>query len=64
MDSAANRKGATWKVQIAAALKQHTQAPNGWIAEQLHMGSGAAVSQYVARARRIPPGPKGLARFN
>lgn len=28
------------------------QASNGWIAEQLHMGSGAAVSQYVAVARK------------
>ncbi len=63
-DITADRKGAAWKVQIATALKQHTQAPNSWIAVQLHMGSGAAVSQYVARARKSSTGTNGPTDFN
>jgi putative transposase len=58
--AAAARKSAPWKVAIAAELKRRTQATNRWIAEQLHMGSAVAVSQYVGRARRatVVPAPE------
>ena len=47
-----DRKSAGWKVRVADELKRTTQAPNGWIAERLNMGSGTAVSQYVGQWRR------------
>jgi len=46
------RKSAPWKVAVATHLKQTTQASNGWLAEQLHMGSAVAVSQYVGQLHR------------
>lgn len=46
------RKSAPWKVAVAAFLKQATQAGNGWLAEQLHMGGAVSVSQYVGQLRR------------
>jgi REP element-mobilizing transposase RayT len=55
--AASARKSAPWKVAIAAELKRRTQATNRWIAEQLHMGSAVAVSQYVGRARRAATPP-------
>jgi len=48
----ADRKSAAWKVRLADELKRTTQASNGWVAQQLNMGSGAAVSQYVGQRRR------------
>lgn len=47
-----DRKSAGWKIGVADELKRSTQAPNGWIAERLNMGSGTAVSQYVGQRRR------------
>ena len=47
-----DRKSAEWKIVVADEIKRTTQAPNGWIAEHLNMGSGAAVSQYVGQWRR------------
>jgi putative transposase len=52
-----DRKSAPWKVALAAELKRETQVPNRWLAEQLHMGSGTAVSHYVSRWRRISTTP-------
>jgi hypothetical protein len=48
------------KTSEAAAAARRTQATNRWIAEQLHMGSAVAVSQYVGRARRatVVPAPE------
>jgi putative transposase len=51
-EAAGERKSARWKVEIAGELKRTTQATNGWIAQQLNMGSGVAVSQYVGALRR------------
>ncbi len=45
------RKSVPWKVAAAAFLKQTTQASNGWLAEQLHMGRAVSVSQYVGQLR-------------
>ena len=47
-------KSASWKIAIAAYLKQTTQAPNRWIAERLSMGTPVSVSQLVGQARRRP----------
>ncbi len=47
-----DRKSAPWKIALAAELKRTTQAPNGWIAARLSMGSGQAVSHYVGQKRR------------
>ena len=51
------RKSAPWKVATAAYLKEHTQANNGWLATQLHMGSPVAVSHYVGTLHRQPSHP-------
>ena len=51
-DAQSDRKSAPWKIATAAHLKQTTQADNRWLAEQLHMGSPVAVSQYVSQLRR------------
>lgn len=51
-DLAGARKSATWKVALAAQLKQTTQARNAWLAEHLHMGRAEAVSSHVTKHRR------------
>jgi putative transposase len=51
-DTRPERKSAPWKVAIAACLKQKTQASNGWLCEQLHMGTPVGVSQLVGQLRR------------
>jgi REP element-mobilizing transposase RayT len=50
-EAAGERKGATWKVALAAEMRRKTSASNPWIAEALHMGSGNAVSQYLSRVK-------------
>ena len=47
-------KGAAWKVAVAAGMKQETDAPNGWLAERLKMGSATRVSQVVGAVARQP----------
>lgn len=37
------------KVKLAAALKQSTSVPNGWLAQRLQMGQPASASQFVRR---------------
>jgi len=51
-DNPADLKSADWKVAIAAHLKQKTQASNGWLCDQLHMGTPVGVSQMVGILRR------------
>lgn len=48
-DARADFYSASWKVAIAAALRQNTSASNRWIAEKLHMGAANSVSQYLSR---------------
>lgn len=50
-DPADTRKSAPWKVAVAWVMKQHTSVSNGWLAEQLGMGSGVYVSKHVGLAR-------------
>lgn len=47
----AERKGAPWKIALAAALRQTTSATNAWIADALHMGAPGSVSQYLSQLR-------------
>jgi putative transposase len=51
-DARADFYSASWKVAIAAALRQNTSASNRWIAEKLHMGAANSVSQYLSRMPR------------
>ncbi len=41
------RKSALWKLLIATWMHQQTNAPNQWLAENLHMGTPGTVSAYV-----------------
>ena len=50
-------KGAAWKIAVAAWMKQETDAPNGWLAERLKMGSATRVSQVVGAVARQPTSP-------
>jgi REP element-mobilizing transposase RayT len=45
-------KSAPWKVALAALLKRTTQASNGWLANNLNMGTPVAVSTHVGRLKR------------
>jgi REP element-mobilizing transposase RayT len=49
-------KSAAWKVAVAAHMKATTDVPNGWLAEQLGMGSPFYVSKHVGCLRRQPNG--------
>ncbi|MEO6002339.1 MAG: transposase [Opitutus sp.] len=63
VDIKTDRKAAPWKVTLAAALKQTTQANNRWLSEQLNMGTPVAVSTHVGRWRRsLGPQSEKLAR--
>jgi REP element-mobilizing transposase RayT len=50
-DIANDRKGAAWKIAIAAKLRSGTSASNRWISENLGMGSANAVSVYLSQLR-------------
>ncbi len=52
-------KSAPWKVAVAAFLKESTDVPNGWLADQLDMGSPVYVSKHVGLLRRSPNGEAG-----
>lgn len=56
-DVGRERKSASWKVALAAWLKQRSQAGNRWLCEHLHMGTPVAVSHHVGQARRQPRHP-------
>lgn len=49
---ASSAKSAAWKLAIAAHLKLHTQAPNRWLARQLHLGAPTAFSSNLSRHLR------------
>jgi len=51
-DALASPKSAGWKLAVAAWLKLHCQASNGWIARQLHLGCAASFSSNLTRYRR------------
>lgn len=46
---AKGRKSEDWKVAVAGVLKTRQFCRNGWIAEQLNMGTVYAVSRYVSQ---------------
>ena len=45
-------KGADWKLAMALRLRQETEAPVKWIAEQLGMGSPETVRSRLSKAKR------------
>jgi hypothetical protein len=51
-EKAAAAKAAPWKVAVAARMRQISDVPNAWLAEQLGMGSGFYVSKHIGRLRR------------
>jgi hypothetical protein len=56
-DARRHKKGAEWKVRIAAELKRTTSASNPWIACALHMGRPNSVSQHLSWLRAKPTQP-------
>jgi len=46
------RKSAPWKVRVALAMKETTDASNAWLASQLGMGSAVYLSKHVGLARK------------
>lgn len=46
------RKSAPWKVKLAQQMKACTDASNGWLAEQLEMGSATYLSKHVGLTQR------------
>jgi len=51
-DAAKDRKGADWKVALAAGLRESTTASNPWIARKLYMGNADSLSVYLSRRRK------------
>lgn len=51
-DSQDRRKSAPWKVKLAQQMKACTDASNGWLAEQLEMGSATYLSKHVGLTQR------------
>jgi putative transposase len=51
-NAARDRKSADWKLAVAAWLKAGTQASNGWLSQQLHLGAPAALSRNLTLFRR------------
>jgi REP element-mobilizing transposase RayT len=46
------RKSAPWKLAIAAWMKTHTQAGNGWLSKSLNLGAPKAFSHNLTHFRR------------
>jgi hypothetical protein len=53
--AATERKSAPWKLALAAWMKTRTQASNGWLTRQLHLGASAALSRNLTPAM-LPAG--------
>ena len=51
-ESQDHRKSAPWKVRLAQQMKTSTDASNGWLAEQLGMGSAAYLSKRIGLAAK------------
>ena len=51
-EKVAAAKAAPWKVAVAARMRQLSDVPNAWLAEQLGMGSGFYVSKHTGRLAR------------
>ena len=46
-------KSEGWKLALAEWMKSTTQATNGWLSENLHMGAPAALSRNLTQYRRL-----------
>lgn len=53
-DIVEDRKGAPWKVAIAAGMKSGSTASNPWLARRLNMGSPFRLSRLAASCRQNP----------
>ena len=51
-DIVADKKGAPWKIEIAASLSDAGLATNRWLAAELKMGHPRAVSSYLSKFQR------------
>jgi hypothetical protein len=51
-DAQSAPKSAEWKLALAAWMKAHTQAPNGWLGHQLNLGEATSLSSNLTRYRR------------
>ncbi len=51
-DCASDSKSAGWKLELAIKLRDESGAADGWIAENLQMGSPSSVRSHVSRGRR------------
>ena len=52
-DLVATAKSKDWKLAVAEWMKTTTQATNGWLSENLHMGAPAALSRNLTHYRRF-----------
>jgi putative transposase len=52
-DFAPAAKSAKWKLAVAAWMKTHTQASNGWLAHRLSLGTPDAFSHNLTYYRRL-----------
>lgn len=52
-DLVATAKSIDWKLAVAEWMKSTTQATNGWLSENLHMGAPAALSRNLTHYRRF-----------
>ena len=51
-DLSATAKSEGWKLAVAEWMKTTTQATNGWLSANLHMGAPAALSRNLTQYRR------------
>ena len=51
-DLISDKKGALWKVALARYLREQHLVPNGWLSENLHMGTPNSLSSQVSRHRK------------
>ena len=57
------KKSHSDKVRLAAAMKQSTSVPNGWLAHRLGMGQPASASQFVRRLLLHKEGRAAIAKL-
>jgi len=58
-----DQKSAPEKVLLAAAMKRSTSVSNGWLADRLHMGKAASMSQFSRRLLLTASGKDAVERL-
>jgi len=51
-DLVSDKKGALWKVALARYLREQHLVPNGWLVENLYMGTPSSLSSQISRHRK------------